>query len=64
MKTLNDGYRILEKGEIIQDGDETDASEWKEPARWVPVKERIGRPAPDPDYESHSIFRRKVAPKP
>ena len=45
-------YRILEKDEIIKEGDEDDAV-------WVPAK-NIGEPAPDPRFPAHRIYRRKV----
>ena len=53
-------YRILRNGELIQDGDEVDASRGPcDDAKWMPVGERmIGKPAPDPRYPSHRIYRR------
>lgn len=56
-------YRHLEKGEIIQDGDETDncTDPWRDNAVWVPVHFlAVGQPAPDPRYPSHRQFRRPV----
>ena len=34
-------YRRLEKGEIVQAGDEYDACSdgWRDPAKWIPVTE-------------------------
>lgn len=61
MSNQNERYRILAAGEIIQQGDEADASvdPWKDPIRWVPVNpQSVGRPAPDPAYPSHTIYRR------
>ena len=54
-------YRILEKGETIEPGDEVDAAPdgWRDEPRWEPT--RIpGRQAPDPAYPSHRIYRREV----
>ena len=56
-------YKRLEKGEIIQDGDEWDACEnpWHDDAKWIPVaKHMIGREASDPKFVSHSQYRRKL----
>lgn len=53
-------YRILEKGEIVQEGDECDAATgWNDEAKWVPAK-CIGEQAPDPKYPAHRIYRRKI----
>jgi len=54
-------YRYLKKGEIIKDGDEADvcADGWRDDPRWIPTT-RIGKPAPDPAYPSHTTFRRKL----
>ena len=54
-------YRILKKGEIIQEGDETDgcADPWRDDPVWEPAG-NIGEPAPDPQYPSHCVYRRKV----
>ena len=54
-------YRILKKGEIIQEGDETDrcVDPWRDDSVWGPT-ENIGQPAPDPQYPSHRVYRRKV----
>jgi len=54
-------YRILEKGEAIQAGDEVDASPdgWRDDPVWKPTT-CVGRRAPDPQYPSHRIYRRKV----
>lgn len=54
-------YRLLNKGEIIQDGDECEASSgWNAAANWIPVRESIGTPAPDPQYPAHRLIRRRV----
>lgn len=60
--SIHDGYYYLEKGDIIQEGDEVDACRdgYKDDPIWVPVEHRIGQPAPDPQFISHSQFRRKV----
>jgi len=55
-------YRILKKGEIIQEGDECDvcADGWRDAAKWVPAGNTVGREAPDPAYPSHRKYRRFV----
>ena len=56
-------YRRLEKGEIIQAGDEIDGINdgWREEPRWRPVHPKlIGEMAPDPQYPSHRVFRRPI----
>ena len=55
-------YRRLSKGEIIQDGDEVDASPdgWHDDPVWKPAKS-VGDPAPDPQYPAHRQYRRPVA---
>ena len=52
-------YRRLNKGEIIQAGDEVDACNdgWRDEPDWQPAK-CIGQPAPDPQYPSHRVYRR------
>jgi hypothetical protein len=60
-----DGYRLLEKGEVIEADDETDACRdaWRDDARWVKVPPHmVGKQASDPQYVSHSIYRRRVPP--
>lgn len=54
-------YRLLKKDEVIQDGDEflKDGYGWDSPGKWVPATD-IGGTAPDPQYPSHRIYRRKV----
>jgi hypothetical protein len=56
-------YRTLQKGEIVRDGDETDrcVDAWRDDAKWEPVKEsEVGTIAPDPQYPSHPLFRRRA----
>jgi hypothetical protein len=57
-------YRRLEKGEIIQKGDQCDqcANPWKDKPKWEDVVGNIGEPAPDPAYPSHRQYRRPVYP--
>jgi hypothetical protein len=63
MKTKEEIWRRLEKGEIIRAGDEVDAcaNSWHNEPKWEPAR-RIGQPAPDPQYVAHSIYRRPTAP--
>ena len=61
--TMSGGYRILEQGEVIQEGDEIDrcADAWRDNAKWEPVHPNsIGDKAPDPRFPSHRIYRRKI----
>lgn len=56
-------YRRLEKGEIIQEGDEIDrcVDAWRDDPVWEPVHPaNIGDAAPDPQYPAHRQFRRPV----
>jgi len=57
-------YRNLEKGEIIQKGDEKDAcvNPWKDKPKWVDAASDIGEQAPDPKYPAHTRYRRPVYP--
>lgn len=54
-------YRRLEKGEIIQEGDEWDACRdpWRDAADWQPAT-CIGDPAPDPQFVAHRQYRRPI----
>ncbi len=55
-------YRRLEKGEIIQAGDEIDrcADAWRDYPKWEQVHPAdVGSPAPDPQYPAHRQYRRK-----
>lgn len=56
-------YRRLEKGEIIQEGDEIDTCRdpWRDAAKWEPVTSCIGEPAPDPQFVSHRQYRRPLS---
>jgi hypothetical protein len=56
-------YRMLKKGEIIQEGDEVDACSdgWKDDPVWKPAR-CIGEPAPDSQYPSHRVYRRANIP--
>lgn len=55
-------YRRLEAGEVIQVGDEVETSAgWNAGARWIPVQNSIGEPAPDPRFPAHRMYRRRVA---
>lgn len=58
-------HRKLEKGEIIQAGDEIDrcANPWHDWPIWEPVHpENIGQRAPDPQYVAHRQYRRPLTP--
>lgn len=61
--TWDSQYRLLEKGEIIQQGDEYDSCRdgWRDPPRWQPVVTLIGHPAPDPQYPAHTLYRRLLS---
>jgi len=54
-------FRLLEKGEIIRDGDEADASvnPMKDAARWQ-LATNIGAVVPDPVFPSHTLYRRPL----
>jgi hypothetical protein len=51
----NEQYRRLEKGEIIRITDDCQ----KDDGSWLPAV-CVGQPAPDPNYTSHRVYRRKV----
>jgi len=60
----NDKYTMLKEGEIIRAGDEYDAcvDGWRDPVDWQPIPTHmIGRPASDPNYPAHTIYRRLKA---
>jgi len=60
---MSEDYRILSKGEIIQAGDMIDrcSDPWRDEPVWESIHlSDIGKPAPDPAYPSHRIYRRKV----
>jgi len=50
-------YRRLEMGEIIDDDDEC----YRDGGVWTKTI-CAGRPAPDPNYTSHRLYRRKIKP--
>jgi len=56
-------YRMLEDGEIIQQGDEVDACNdgWRDPPEWEKAKRCIGEPAPNPIFPAHRKYRRLIA---
>jgi len=58
---MSDEYRRLNAGEIIIAGDEVDACNdgWKDEPKWRPAS-CIGKPAPDPSFPSHRMYRRKI----
>lgn len=58
-------YRNLEAGEIIQEGDEADASRlYNDDAKWLPVAQHsIGKSASDPRCLAHTIYRRPYGGK-
>ena len=57
-------YRRLEKGEIIQKGDQCDqcVNPWKDKPKWEDVVGDIGESAPDPAFPSHRQYRRPIYP--
>jgi hypothetical protein len=62
--TWDKRFRMLEKGEIVQKGDEVDACAdgWRDPPDWQPATHMsIGKPAPDPQFPAHRRFRRRIA---
>lgn len=50
-------FRRLELGEIVRLGDEIQ----RDDGSWDLAVRSIGKPAPDPSYTSHRVFRRKLA---
>ena len=54
-------YRRLERGEIIQEGDEVDIcnNSWHEEPKWEKTT-CVGELVPDPRYPAHRQFRRKI----
>jgi len=54
-------YRRLEKGEIVQAGDEFDGcgDPWRDDAVWVPAT-AIGHVVSDPNFVSHGLYRRPL----
>jgi len=61
--TWDKQYRMLEKGEIVQKGDEVDACRdgWRDDPEWKLAVHSVGGPAPDPCYPSHRRFRRRIS---
>lgn len=60
---MSDRYRILDKDEVIEAGDEIDrcANPWRDSPKWEPVHPLdVGRTAPDPQFPAHRIYRRKT----
>ena len=57
---MTEEWRILKKGEIIQEGDEVDGCNdgWRDEPVWTPTKD-VGKLAPDPQYPAHRIYRRR-----
>lgn len=51
-------YRLLDEGEIIQEGDLVLGPD--EHDQWEPVVNRIGKPAPSPHYPAHCKFLRRI----
>ena len=58
------GYRFLNFGEVIKEGDECDICNdgWRDKPKWVSARHMAGKTAPDPAYISHTSYRRKVKP--
>lgn len=56
--TWDKRYRLLDEGEIIQEGDEVLIDSHR---RWQPAKHTIGRKAPNPLYTAHRLYRRLLA---
>lgn len=54
MTNLEQPYRVLNCGEIIQLGDEVQADD----GSWDLAIRCVGTPAPDPAYTSHRVYRR------
>ena len=58
---MNDQYRTLNEGEIIQEGDEVEVSNgWNAPPSWVSAGHTVGKPAPNPNFPAHRIYRRPI----
>lgn len=54
----DNAYRMLEEGEIIQEGDECLADS---ALGWRPSGHTVGKAAPNPYFTSHRIYRRPIA---
>lgn len=58
----NKKYYYLQKGDIVKKGDEVYMSDsMKEDGKWVKAVGSIGKPAADPKYPAHCVYRRKIA---
>lgn len=53
-------WRRLNKGEIVEAGDWVDACSdgWRDDPVWKLAGRSVGKPAPDPRFPAHRIFRR------
>jgi len=62
MAKIRGDYLYLEKGDIIQEGDEVEMSNgWNDEPRWqITTLDNVGDQAPDPYYISHRKYRRKI----
>ncbi len=58
---MSDKYRLLEKDEVIQQGDEVDICNdgWRDEPKWR-LTGCAGKKAPDPKFPSHRKYRRKI----
>ena len=52
--TWDNRYRRLEEGEIIRSTDDVQ----RDDGSWQKAQYAIGRPAPDPSFTSHRVYRR------
>jgi hypothetical protein len=55
----DENYRPLKEGEIVSSTDEI----LDDHGNWIPPKNSVGQPAPDPGYTSHRQFRRRLPEK-
>ena len=51
----NKSYRVLKEGEIVLPTDEGFDN-----GKWKPAQGYVGKPAPDPRYPAHCVFRRSI----
>jgi len=58
-------WRMLEKGEIIQENDWVDAAPngWKDNPVWKPAGCTVGQEAPEPRFPAHRVYRRVIGSK-
>ena len=54
-----DEYYYLKKGDVIQEGDEVEMSEWPDEPKWVKTN-CVGQQAPDPQFPAHRVYRRLI----